>query len=166
MGSKAVGGSFKKWVDRFTHLPNSPLLLSGAETLGTPWTAYKSQTLLWPPGAAALWILTKGILCKLNRQPVRLTHSSGLSLSSSAGIWGRRQSRPQIDPYANRARSQPNCVPSIQPTLQRSSFYSLCPGEFSGETAWVVKSLSSAVKQTCIQNLAPLHAGCDLGQAV
>lgn len=97
------------------------------------------------------------------RQPVTLTRLS-LSLSSSAGIWSRRHSQPQTDRHTNRAWSQPNCVPSIQPTLQRSSFHCYPPQRTLGKSGWVVESLPSAVKQICIQNLAVLHASCDLRQ--
>lgn len=57
--------------------------------------------------------LLKGILCKLNRQPGRLTHSSSLSFSSFAGIWGWMQSWSQIETYPNRAWSHLNCVCSL-----------------------------------------------------
>lgn len=39
------------------------------------------------------------------------------------------------------------------------------PQRTLGKSGWVVESLPSAVKQICIQNLAALHASCDLRQA-
>lgn len=63
---------------------------------------------------------------------------------------------PPIDIHPNRAWSQPNCVPSTEPTQQTSSFSSRPPGEDSGKTVW----LSNRKPAFCSQTDLHSKSGC------
>lgn len=155
MGSQAVGGSFKESLDPVTRLSSSPLLLAQQ--------ADSRHAVNYMPTPSSAPMHLEGGPQQAQRQPVTLTRLS-LSLSSSAGIWSRRHSQPQTDRHTNRAWSQPNC-PFYPAHFTEIQFPLRAPPQRTlGKSGWVVESLPSAVKQICIQNLAVLHASCDLRQ--